>query len=110
MKRHAHSLVRRAAGAAIVLMLLRRALYLAVPGLLPSPGWLPISAFHRWTGAIANGMVEFVFQVILLGAPIGCWLAFRTRSGAGWKRSMLATLAAVMLMYAVAWFLLPPPK
>ena len=106
----AHYLLRRAAAGAITLMLLRRAIYLGIPGLLPYPGWHPISELHRWTAAIVTGMFELALQLILLGAPFGCWLAFRTRSGTGWKRSMIGTLSALILMYAVAYFLLAPPR
>jgi len=110
VERRVHAMVRYAGVAAVLVLVLRRLIYLRFPSLLPSKAWHPDSTFLKWTGIATNTAFELVIQLTLLGAPIGILIAYRARTGRSSKKPMLVSVAVLMLMYGVAWLLLSPPK
>ena len=105
-----HRLIRWSATAAVIVLCLRRILFLTNPGLLPSEKWQPNSVTAKWIGIAINSLSELVLLLVLLGLPFCLYASYRMRhKQSGSKAAVLDALFSA-IMYATAYFLLAPPK
>src|SRR5258708_31351160 len=105
-----HVFIRWSAVAGILVLFIRRTLYLRYPNFLPSRSWHPESASARWIGMAMNGITEFVILCVLLGLPFCFYLMIRFRLARLWSRPVALDVAFCVVAYLSAYFFLSPPK
>jgi hypothetical protein len=95
-------LIRWAAFTGIILLVVRRFVYLAFPNLLPSRAWQP----EWWrVGLLIDGIIELFLIILLLGVPV-CIYFFRLRTGQTSVRDMLIDCASGVGLYLAALLLM----
>ena len=95
-------LVRGAAFTGIALLVLRRLLSAAFPGLLPSSAWRPGS----WgAGLLLSAAFELLLLLLLLVVPV-CIYFLRPRSANTLARDLWINCSAAVGLYLTALFLL----
>ena len=105
-----HTLIRWSATVGVLVLCLRRILYLSYSGLLPSKNWQPNSIFAKWLGITINGLSELVLLLILLGLPFCLYASFRKRNDGSGKAAIVIDTMFSAVVYGTAYLLLAPPK
>lgn len=93
-----HPLIRGAAFTGIVLLVMRRLLYVTFPQFLPSSAWRPE---HWRAGVLADAFFELILLAFLLGVPV---CIYRTRQTS--VRDLLIDCTAAASLYLTALLLL----
>ena len=94
--------IRWAAFGGVTLLIVRRLLYVILPGFLPSSAWPRDS----WlAGLLTDAAFELVLLTLLVGVPF-CIYWFRLRAGRTTARDLLIDCAAAASLYLTTLFLL----
>ena len=101
-----HLCIRFGACCGILVLVVRRLLFLHSPDFLPSKYWLPRSASAKLAGIVVNGATELVLQLLLLGLPIFLFIAARIDRT---RRQLILNVAFSIALYIASGFLLGPP-
>jgi len=105
-----HNWIRSGATIAAVTLLGRRFVYHEYPNFLPSKLWEPHSAIARSAGLAADGLTTLILMLALLGLPFCVYFSFRLLARPDTLRPALVDLAFVLVLYAMAYYLLSPPS
>ena len=110
LKLEGHAAIRYGAVVAVVLLCVRRILFLAFPNLLPRKGWHPESVMTKWIGIAVHALTVFPLTILLIGLPFLLVCVFWVRKSPVERRAFLTDSLYLIVAYAVAFFILTPPK
>lgn len=106
-----HALTRYGCLAGIVVLLLRRVLFLELPGLLPTPhGWQPYSESVKWVGIAVDAVTVGALYLVLLSIPFCLLHSLRIRQDRALSWAFIIDLALSVALYGTAYLLLAPPQ
>ena len=105
-----HLVTRWTAVLGILVLCVRRIIFLGMPNFLPSKNWRPESPHARSLGIVANSTAELVVLLTLLGTPFLLFIALRTRRTRAGNSWLVIDFSLAVLLYWAAYLLLPPPN
>ena len=102
-----HVALRLTALLGVLVLCVRRVIYIMYPAFLPSRAWHPTSWYAKLIGITINSGSELLALVALLGIPAFLYLEVRRRSELG---RLAIDIGLSLLLYITAYFFLAPPQ
>jgi len=103
-------LLRCSALIGILVLSVRRLIFITYPDFLPSQQGNPGSSIAMWAGVAVNCILLPTIVFTVMGAPLFLYLAIRAYSSKTQQRRLILDIALSLNLYVFAYFLVAPPR